>query len=115
MKDYEKIKLEEKVYLFLSENPTDKEIVDRIKGFAKIHTVWQAYVETVKALGTMWKCFGINSYSISNLDYALVHIQLFKKLLPGERRIIVSKMEELMKERLFLRSDEVLQLYKELT
>ena len=113
MKNYDQIRLEKKVHDFLAQNPPSQDLIEKITSLEKPHSVWRAYVETVKALGTIWKSFGINPYNITNIDYSLVHIQLFKNLMPGERRVILCKMEQLMKDRIFLRSNEALELYKE--
>jgi len=114
MKDYDKLELERKVYNFLKENPPGIELVEKVSVIKKSFLIWQAYIETVDALGMMWKCFGRESRGISDLDYSLAHIMLFKKQTAGEKRVIVFKMESLMKERPFMRSEEALELFKEL-
>lgn len=108
--DLDKLELERKVYGLINSNNCD-ELRSKIQKLQKKSSVWQAYVETVDSLGELWRSFGRQIRGISDEDYSLAHALLFKKLPMGTQRIILVKMEDLMKTRPFMKSAEALEFF----
>lgn len=105
-----KMQLEKKVDNLIKD--CDQELKDKIASLEKSCSVWQAYVETVDSLGQSWRSLGRNSRGIPDSEYSLAHLVLFKNLPVNVKRVILVKMEELMNTRPFMKSDEALQLFK---
>ena len=110
--DPDKLELERKVYGTIKND--DGELRDKIKALKKKSSVWQAYVESTDSSGEIWRSFGRQTRGISDEDYSLAHLILFKKLPVGTKRVLVVKMENLMNDKPFMKSDEALQLFKEM-
>jgi hypothetical protein len=109
--DLDKLELERKVYNVIKNDNGD--LRDKIKRLKKKSSVWQAYVESSDSLGQLWRSFGRQTRGISDEDYSLAHLILFKNLPLGTKRVLVVKMENLMKDRPFMKSEEALELFKE--
>ena len=112
IQDYDRIELEKKIDALEVDQYID--LKNKIEQLEKKSSIWQAYIETVYALGEGWRSLGRQTHGIKDLDYSLAHAILFKKLPLATKRVVLVKMEYLMNTRPFMKSDEALNLFKDL-
>lgn len=79
-------------YLASRNDPEMQKIVDEFK---PVYLLYQVYIDAVVSLRMEWKCFGISALDVSDKDYALAHLYRFKESSIGERRVIVSYMQNM--------------------
>ena len=79
-------------YLASRDDPELQKIVDTFK---PIYLLYQVYIDAVVSLRMEWRCFGISALDVSDKDYALAHLFRFKESSIGDRRVIVSYMQNM--------------------